>query len=265
MRLGVKGDERRIHVRSGVTRMFIDKFAINSHNAHYDGQYSASELEWRRLGAIDKVNNLAATLGGRTASSVLEVGCGTGAVLAEISRRGIGERHVGIDMADPAEHIDPGAKGLELHVYDGNRLPFEDNSFDLVIASHVVEHVPDPRGFLAELSRVSANLLYLEVPCEMNVRSNARAIQRSLGIGHINGFTPEYFMVLLQTAGLDIVDLQVFDHSYDVHKFGVSALRGYGRMAIRRTMLRSVPHLATKLFCYHCGALAKVAGENAHG
>lgn len=236
--------------------MFIDKFQINSHNAHYDGHYSASELEWRRLGAVDKVNNLEATLAGRKLSSVLEVGCGTGAVLAEIARHGIGDRHVGIDMADPAEHIDPGAKGLELHVYDGNRLPFADQSFDLVIASHVVEHVPDPRGFLTELSRVSKGLLYLEVPCEMNVRSNSRAIQQSLGIGHINGYTPEYFMVLLQTAGLNVVDLRVFDHSFGVHKFGVSWLKGYARMAIRRGALRLAPKAATKLFCYHCGALA---------
>ena len=35
--------------------------------------------------------------------------------------------------------------------------PFDDNEFDLVVASHVVEHVPDVMAFIGELHRVSKN------------------------------------------------------------------------------------------------------------
>ncbi len=35
------------------------------------------------------------------------------------------------------------------------RLPFRDNAFDFVIASHVLEHTPAPERFLQELDRVS--------------------------------------------------------------------------------------------------------------
>ena len=42
-------------------------------------------------------------------------------------------------------------------------LPFKDNSFDFVIASHVLEHSTDPEKFLSELQRVS-KAGYIEVP-----------------------------------------------------------------------------------------------------
>ena len=46
---------------------------------------------------------------------------------------------------------------------DGNILPFKDNEFDFVIASHVIEHVKDVKTFIKELSRVSSKG-YIELP-----------------------------------------------------------------------------------------------------
>ena len=46
---------------------------------------------------------------------------------------------------------------------DGNILPFKDNQFDFVIASHVIEHVRDVNTFIKELSRVSSKG-YIELP-----------------------------------------------------------------------------------------------------
>lgn len=43
------------------------------------------------------------------------------------------------------------------------RLPFKDDAFDFVIASHVLEHSADPDRFLGELQRV-AKAGYIEVP-----------------------------------------------------------------------------------------------------
>ena len=49
---------------------------------------------------------------------------------------------------------------------DGNRLPFEDNHFDFVIASHVLEHVEDYNFFINELERVSSKG-YIELPTKL--------------------------------------------------------------------------------------------------
>lgn len=47
--------------------------------------------------------------------------------------------------------------------YDGGKFPFEDNSFDYIICSHVLEHIPDVDLFLSEIFRV-AKRGYLEYP-----------------------------------------------------------------------------------------------------
>ncbi len=46
-------------------------------------------------------------------------------------------------------------------------LPFKDNEFDFVVASHVLEHVQDPVLFLSEIQRVSSIGGYIEVPTKL--------------------------------------------------------------------------------------------------
>lgn len=232
----------------------IELFTIRPHNAHYDGAYSERMKAWRRLAARDKARNLQLLIGSAAIENVLEVGCGTGAVLTEVARRGIGRRHFGIDMADPDEHADTEGTAVELRRYDGTRIPFPDRSFDLVYASHVLEHVPDPRGFLAELARVAAGLIYLEVPCELNLRASRSALQPSVDTGHINLYTPESFLLLLQTAGLQVQDLRLFDHSLEILQFDGSPLKGLVQKAARSAVFGLSPVWASRLFTVHCGA-----------
>ena len=52
---------------------------------------------------------------------------------------------------------------------DGQFLPFADRAFDYVICSHVLEHVEDPRRFIAELTRVACRG-YIETPSEIGER-----------------------------------------------------------------------------------------------
>ena len=49
---------------------------------------------------------------------------------------------------------------------DNKKLPFEDNHFDFVIASHVLEHVNDLKFFISELERVSSKG-YIELPTKL--------------------------------------------------------------------------------------------------
>ena len=49
---------------------------------------------------------------------------------------------------------------------DNKILPFKDKHFDFVIASHVLEHVDDPKFFISELERVSTKG-YIELPTKL--------------------------------------------------------------------------------------------------
>lgn len=232
-------------------------FRVGKLNAHYDGRYDERGLQWRRLGAADKADHIVDLLAGASIDSVLEVGCGTGALLAAMRERAVGRRWQGVDLSDPAEHSDPQAAGIPMQAYDGTTLPFADDSFDLVVASHVVEHVPEPRRFLAELARVSRSYVYVEVPCELHARTSHRELQRTLDIGHINAYTPESFQLLLETSGLDLKRLGVWDHSLAVHAFGSGHTKARLKRFVRSALLSTSQTLACRIFTYHCGAIAQ--------
>src|SRR3546814_1129402 len=63
------------------------------------------------------------------------------------------------------------AEGISFHEANIERLPFPDKSFDTVICTHVLEHILDFRGALAELRRVAAKRLIIVVPQEREYRS----------------------------------------------------------------------------------------------
>ena len=54
---------------------------------------------------------------------------------------------------------------FDCKVFDGYTIPYDDNAFDLVVLSHVVEHVEHPRKLLYEAKRV-ARYVFIEVPLE---------------------------------------------------------------------------------------------------
>lgn len=92
----------------------------------------------------------------------------------------------------------------EVQVFDGYRLPYEDQSFDLVILSHVLEHVEHVRLLLRELHRV-AKQLFIEIP--LDYRSGVdRRIDHFLAYGHIMVYTPSLARYLLKSEHFDVLD-----------------------------------------------------------
>ena len=88
---------------------------------------------------------------------VLDVGCGTGTGFA--AYRAAGCEVVGVDLSESMLDVAKSRLGedAELHLTDGDVLPFDDRSFDLVTTSMVLHEVPgeDRAGFLSEMSRVA--------------------------------------------------------------------------------------------------------------
>ncbi len=93
---------------------------------------------------------------------VLDVGCGTGRHACEIFRT-LGADVMGVDLNMEDLHT----AACTLHLMDdinhgswmisradATKLPFKDCSFDTIICSEVLEHIPDNRAAIAELVRV---------------------------------------------------------------------------------------------------------------
>ena len=85
----------------------------------------------------------------RTGQAVLDVGCGNGSYLQALAERGIDaigcDLSLGMLRAAPATRLVNG---------DVQMLPFTADSFDIVLAPHMLYHVPDRAMAAAELRRV---------------------------------------------------------------------------------------------------------------
>jgi SAM-dependent methyltransferase len=89
-------------------------------------------------------------LGVRPGDLLLDLGCGTGRHTREAVRRGA--RAVALDLrADDLQTAREGALAVR---GDALALPFPDATFDHVIASEVLEHIPEDGAAIAELRRV---------------------------------------------------------------------------------------------------------------
>lgn len=94
---------------------------------------------------------------GSTPIDALDVGCGTGFFSLLLAEQG--HRPVGVDVAESMLALareKTAAAGLNatFRTADAERLPFDDDSFDLVVERHVIWTLPDPASALAEWARV---------------------------------------------------------------------------------------------------------------
>lgn len=98
----------------------------------------------------------ALALAGSRSARVLDYGCGKGALVAMARARGLdfhGADTFAGHYANWGAGIVDGATG-HCSKIDGGKIDAADNSFDVVVANQVFEHVPDPEPALAEIARV---------------------------------------------------------------------------------------------------------------
>ncbi|MEV0248466.1 class I SAM-dependent methyltransferase [Nocardia sp. NPDC050712] len=84
-----------------------------------------------------------------------DIGCGDARFLASLAEAGHQGPLVGVDTAATmvaAAAIIPGVRGI---LADATRMPFEDNTFDILTARHMLYHVPEPAAALTEFRRTT--------------------------------------------------------------------------------------------------------------
>ncbi len=217
---------------------------------------------WRALSAVGKADHVIELCerAGVVPAETLDVGCGDGALLGELRRRGFGGTLSGVEISAPAAEIARAAlPEAEIGIFDGRRLAAADGSRDLGILSHVLEHVPEPAVLLAEVARVCRAVVF-EVPLEDNL-SARRASKRAHAeeIGHLHRLSREDAHAIAADAGL-VVAAELQDPlPLGVHRFfaedGARRAAATAKWAVRAGTSRVAPGLARRAFTLHYAAL----------
>ncbi len=112
-------------------------------------------------------------------ASVLDVGSGTGRALTYLRSKVPGLRLLGIEPVEALRRVGH-AKGIpEAELVDGDatKMPFEDDSFDVVCEFGVLHHVPRPELAVAEMLRVARRAVFIS---DSNNFGQGRPIVRAL-------------------------------------------------------------------------------------
>ncbi|PWS28133.1 class I SAM-dependent methyltransferase [Pedobacter yonginense] len=186
----------------------------------YDNFYTNSDVAWRMLGAKYKAKNIVEVCTSIKPQKVLEVGAGDGSILHFLNEWNFAPQLYALEIAQSGVDLinDRKLSNLkEAQTFDGYKIPYEDDSFDLIILAHVLEHVEHERILIRELKRV-AKYIVVEVPKDYRFGVDKR-MKHFLDYGHINMYTPTSLRFLLQSEGLEIIEDKVSMTAPETVKF----------------------------------------------
>lgn len=127
------------------------------------GSFSSAYSDWKRKTSIKKsfAKEICKTKYGIV--KTLDIGCNEGFIIFRLQNT-FGRKHnlqfIGVDLqSEPIDFANIknefwGLKNCAFRVMDANSLEFEDNQFDIVICSEVIEHLENPDIALGKIYRV---------------------------------------------------------------------------------------------------------------
>lgn len=135
-----------------VSKKEIEEFYNGYKAGEYGRHTSIYEQEGRLLAILSLIDLQEAKL-------VLDIGCGVGFLTRQYAKLTRGQV-IGIDSSKQSineardKAIEEGLDNLSFEVMDAEELQFENDTFDCIICSEVLEHLPSPEKALKEMSRV---------------------------------------------------------------------------------------------------------------
>ena len=185
------------------------------YNSPYYDNYRLLEDRKRRedpyfsVSMYTDASRLASAVAATSSSRVLDYGCGTGAFLALLRDRfGVAEVE-GFEIGSEAREIARGRYGLKIA---GAVQDLQHREYDCVLLLEVIEHVPDPRSFLEEVTKLVApgGYLLITTPAVDNMTGRwlARMCLHYTAPSHVSLFTETALRSLMQRYSFDVTMLE---------------------------------------------------------
>lgn len=177
-------------------------------NAYYltavtTGSGGASPRDSERFEAL--FQRLAPHIAGPGAA-IFDVGCARGGLLAVLAQHGFSRLH-GVDMLPACVEQVRSTLGVPAETGSALDLPFPGVRADLLIYSHVVEHVIDLSALVAAAhDKLSdAGVIYVEVPDASRYGECSRHPYQDLYLEHVNHFDASTLAALFEAGGFETV------------------------------------------------------------
>jgi SAM-dependent methyltransferase len=198
------GDELRAYYETRAGE--LDELAFTyEHPAPYKRFFYGTRFR-AVLGALDA----------EAGEAILDVGCGSGYYTRELARRRAqvtATEYAPASLAQARRNVGALAADVDFRVEDAQRLTFPDASFDKVLLSEVIEHLPEPERAIAEAARVlrPGGVLVVSTPSRFSPLNLAygvkRRVRRYAFNEHLHEYTPTSFRRLV-AEHLDVEALE---------------------------------------------------------
>ncbi len=176
------------------------------------------QASWLAAGASNKAESVKLLIEKNDIQldNLLELGCGTGAVLQEAEKLNLSESFFGLDFSEEAINFLSSTTDT-IHTAIGDiTLPitqFDISQFDLVLISHTLEHLEDPQVALRAIKSLDFEYLLAEVPLEnlLGGKFKSLFVDRSINsAGHVQFYDRATFRKLLRSCGYKILDDRLY-------------------------------------------------------
>lgn len=173
---------------------------------YLDGTYLAENPDWDSADARWKADMIGALFKahGIQPSSIADVGCGSGEVLANLMEYFPETAMTGFDISPQLAGFWKKHQSINFRLGDFHKL--HEEKFDTVLMLDVFEHVRDPFSFL-ELARTRAKNFVFHIPLDLSAFSVLRGsplmnVRKS--VGHLHYYTKELALQTLKDCGYSI-------------------------------------------------------------
>ncbi|WP_415718784.1 class I SAM-dependent methyltransferase [Maridesulfovibrio sp.] len=182
---------------------YYSKEAVYFVSSHFDINAPGNIAKFKRYS--DLVLSIPGEIG-----SVLDIGCGRGGFISWLKKCRPELKCFGVDLDLKSLPANGADSPLFIHG-DISKLPFAASQFDVVTCFHVLEHVLDIDGFLAERARIlkDGGHFVLEVPDASQYSMETPCKGFWVGVQeHANHFSPQALKKALEKAGFAVRSIE---------------------------------------------------------
>ena len=186
---------------------------------YLNGDYAEKNPDWDSADAPWKACKVSQILrdNGCRPASLVEIGCGSGAVLASLRATFPDTAMAGFDISPDVQRFWQQHSTEGIRFFLGDYLDMDEPVPDVVLVLDVLEHLGNPWEFLARL-RDRCKLIVFHIPLDLSAASvlrEAPLLRVREKVGHLHYFTKGLALALLRESGFEVIEARYTNAALD--------------------------------------------------